>query len=121
MDKAEQKIKEYAEAIRKQAQDLLGDIESDILPYIEEDTTYNAMYQAGDIVRKIIEGRFEWDGHYIVIHSVRPLNPRIRLEFSACQYDTLRDKIIERMPACPKDAKIKALEDQLKQAYESRY
>lgn len=121
MDKLDNKIKEVADSIRRQVAAALSDVECEVLPYVEEDTIANAMFQAGDIVRNILEGRFDWDGDYIVIRDMRELTPRIRLEFSPHDWDALRDKIIERMPACPKDAKIAALEAQLKRSYEIHY
>ena len=120
MDKVERKIQEYAGIIRKQAVELLQDIEVEVMPYVEEDTIANAMIQAEDIVKCILEGRFQWDGDYIVIEGMRELTPRICLRFNQSKWDSLRDKLIERMPACPKDAKIAALEDELKLAYERR-
>ena len=118
MDKVERKIQEYAGMIRKQAVELLQDIEVEVMPYVEDDTISNAMIQAEDIVKSILEGRFQWDGDYIVIEGMRELTPRLCLRFTQSKWDMLRDKLIERMPACPKDAKIAALEDELKCAYE---
>lgn len=120
MDKVERKIQEYAGMIRKQAVELLQDIEVEVMPYVEEDTIANAMIQAEDIVKCILEGRFQWDGDYIVIEGMRELTPRICIRFNQSKWDNLRDKLIERMPACPKDAKIAALENELKLAYERR-
>lgn len=120
MEKLDQKIQEFADGLRKSAIEALFDVEAEVLPYVEHDTVCNAAIQAEDIVRNILEGRFEWNGDYIVINGMRELTPRIRIAFTTFNYDTLRDKIIERMPECPKDAKIKALEDELKLAYERR-
>lgn len=121
MEKLDQKMTEFADMIRKAATDVLHDFESDVLPYVEEDTIANAMIQAEQIVKDIICGDFEWDGDYIRVKPAREFSPSVRIKFSSANYDTLRDKIIERMPECPKDAKIKSLEAQLKQAYEIRY
>lgn len=117
MEKLDEKIKEVADKIRKQVEEALFDVECEVLPYIEQDTVANAYYQAQEIVGNILEGRFEWDGDYIVIGGMRELTPRIRINFIPYKYDKLRDKIIERMPSCPKDAKIAELEDELKRAY----
>lgn len=121
MDKVERKIQEFAGMIRKQAVELLQDIEVEVMPYVEDDTIGNAMIQAEDIVKNILEGRFQWDGDYIVIEGMRELTPRICIRFNQSQWDMLRDKLIERMPACPKDAKIAALEDELECVYGRRY
>ncbi len=121
MDKVEKKIQEYAEMIRKQSVELLQDIEVEVMPYVEEDTIANAMIQAQDIVKAILEGRFKWDGDYIVIHGVRELTPRLLMKFSQSKWDSMRDNLIERMPACPKDAKIAALEEELQLAYRRNY
>jgi len=110
-------IKEFAEKIRQQAKETLEDFETDLLPYVEEDTIMNAMIQAEDIVRNIVKGNFVWEGDYIRIQGVREYSPSVRIAFSHGQYDQLRDKIIERMPKCPKDAKIAQLEKDLENAY----
>jgi hypothetical protein len=97
--------------IKKAAEDAISDAYSDILPYIVSDTEMNAMCQAADIVQSIIAGRFEFDGNYIVVEPAREFSPRVRLEFTTQKYDALRDAIIAKMPKCPKDAKIKQLEE----------
>ena len=116
----EDKLKEFADSIREQAKEALCDFESDVLPYVEDDTIMNAQIQAIDIVENILKGRFEWDGGYILVNSAREFSPRVRLAFSTTRYDQLRDNIIARMPECPKDAKIKALEEELNRAYSLR-
>ena len=121
MDKIERRIQEYAGMIRKQAVELLQDIEVEVMPYVEEDTICNAMIQAEDIVKNILNGRFQWDGDYILIEGVREMTPRISMKFNQSMWDAMRDNLIERMPACPKDAKIAALEDELKRAYGRHY
>lgn len=117
MSALEEKIKEVADRIRLQVSELLFDVESDVLPYIDEDTAMNASIQAQDIVKNILSGNFIFDGDYIVVNNVREFAPRVRFEFTSMEYDNLRDRIIERMTKCPKDAKIAALEHQLKQSY----
>lgn len=118
MSELEEKIKEIADQIRAKVSELLFDVESDVLPYIDEDTQMNASIQAEEIVKNILSGRFVFDGDYIVVNNVREFSPRVRFAFTSLDYDNLRDKIIERMPKCPKDAKIAALEYQLKQSYD---
>ena len=118
MSTLEEKIKEVADQIRSQVSNVLSDVESDVLPYIEQDTEMNASIQAQDIVKNILSGNFVFDGDYIVVNNVREFAPRVNFAFTTHDYDKLRDNIIERMPKCPKDAKIAALESQLKRAYE---
>lgn len=110
-------LKRFADEFKKVADKTLTDVYVGLLPHALSDTKFNAELQAGDMVRDIIAGRFEWDGDYIVI-GAREYSPRIRLAFTQSDYDSLRDAIIERMPKCPKDSKIEMLERQLKQAYE---
>ena len=119
MNALEEKIKEIADHVRSQVSALLFDVESDVLPYIDEDTAMNAAIQAQDIVKNILSGNFIFDGDHIVVNNTREFAPRVRFAFTSLDYDNLRDKIIERMPKCPKDAKIAALESQLKQSYDT--
>ena len=121
MSALEERIKQVADLIRKQVAETLLDVESDILPYVADDTASNAEIQAGEIVRNIIAGKFVFDGDYIVIDNVRDMSPRVRLVFTSLDYDSIRDKIIERMQKCPKDAKISSLESQIKRLYERSY
>lgn len=116
------RINQFTELIKKEALEVIGNITVDVLPYVEKDTLFNAEIQAAEIVKAIIEGRFDWDGDYIVINTqIRDLTPRIRMEFTTGQYDALRDNIIARMPACPKDAKIASLQEDLRRAYQRSY
>lgn len=117
----EAKLKEFAEKIRETAEETLGDLHCGLLPYVVDDSIMNAHVQVQDLLVNILAGRFEWDGdNYIAVNSAREFSPRVRIEFSSFQYDALRDRIIERMPKCPKDAKIKELEDRLEIAYNYR-
>lgn len=113
-------LKRFTDEFKKVAEGVLGDAYCGILPYVLDDTVLNSKAQAEDMVRDIIAGNFDWDGDYIVI-SAREFSPRIRISFNAIMYDSMRDALIERMPKCPKDAKIAALEDALKRAYKGGY
>jgi hypothetical protein len=110
-------VEEFAQKIRDEAKEVLSDFESDILPYIDEDTIFNAQFQAVDIVESILAGDFEWDGDYIIVSKAREFSPRVRIAFDKMKYDRLRDNIIAHMPKCPKDDKIAALEEELERAY----
>ena len=114
----EEKFKKLAERlsehIAEKADSAISDIYSDLVPYLEEDAATNAGIQAANIAEQIIAKNFDWDGDYILVRSVREHSPRVRIKFSEHDYDNLRDAIIERMPECPKDAKIKNLEDRIR-------
>lgn len=113
-------LREFTEKVRDAADEAIGDAEVRILPYVLEDTDANAMFQAEDIVRSLMGGNFEHDGEYITVRHPR-CNTRIPMKFSDFNYDHLRDKLIERMVTCPKDAKIEMLERQLREAYTNRW
>ena len=113
-------LREFTEKARSAADEAIGEAEVRILPYVLEDTDANAMFQAEDIVRSLMEGNFEHDGEWITVRHPR-CNTRIPMEFSDFSYDPLRDKLIERMVTCPKDAKIESLERQLRESYTNRW
>ena len=117
----QERLQSLAKDVRKSADEALDDLTSDILPYLMADTEMNIELYVAEAVRKIISGEFQWDGDYIRINPVREFSPSIRIAFSTMVYDKLRDKIIEGVPKCPKDAKIASLEEELKWAYETRY
>lgn len=112
----EQFFEQIKDGIAKEAVAALQDAYTDLLPYLSDEVEQNAACQASELVQSIIAGRFEWDesGKYIRIQSYREFNPTVRIAFTSFEYDSLRDRIIERMPKCPKDAKIEMLERQLR-------
>ncbi len=110
-------LERFTAEFKKVAEGVLGEAYCNLLPYVLDDTLVNAKIQAEEIARDLISGRFKWDGDYVIVGE-REYAPRIRIKFSSCQYDSMRDAIIERMPSCPKDAKIAALEDELRRVYE---
>lgn len=117
MEDLQAKLKEFADNIRKQAEEALTDFECEVLPYVAEDTAMNAVFRSEDIVRKLIAGQFEIDDGYAIVEMGHEINQRIRIQFSDRIYDELRDSIIERMDECPKDAKIRSLEAEIEQLY----
>ncbi len=105
----------FAEQMASVAKDAIGDCYSDILPYVLDDTDSNAMIQSACIVESLMAGQFDHDGEYITVrHPHREF--RVQMKFTEFKYDALRDRIIERMATCPKDAKIAELEDRLRRA-----
>lgn len=121
----EQQLEKYflqiKERMYKVAEEAIGEVYCHLLPYVTEDALANAQHQAEDIVRQIASGNFKFEGDYAVIEGVREFSPRVRIAMTANKYNAVRDALIERMPKCPKDDKIQALENELKLAYESRY
>lgn len=110
-------IKDFSGKVKDAADEAITGAECVILPYVLDDTIANAMFQAQDIVEMIMAGNFEHDGEYITVKHPRG-DARIRMKFSEhLQYDTLRDRLIERMTTCPKDARIKMLEHSLQESY----
>lgn len=113
-------LREFTEKVKDAADEAIGEAEVRILPYVLEDTDANAMFQAQDIVRALMEGDFEHDGEWLIVRHPR-CTTRIPMNFSDFSYDHLRDKLIERMAKCPKDAKIERLERQLRESYTNRW
>lgn len=101
---------------------IMGDFYSEHLPYVLEDTEFNAQARAEDIVKQIASGNFEREGDYVrVKHPTGGYQTSLRIAMTDYQYDHLRDNLIKSMPKCPKDAKIEALQRQLKEQEERFY
>lgn len=104
---------EIKESTKRHVDEIIGNAYTNLLPYVVDDTDTNAGIQAQDIVNQLLSGNFIFDGDYAVVSGVREYAPRIRIAFTAANYDSLRDRIIERMPRCPKDKKIEQLENEI--------
>lgn len=118
MNRVEQRFSELVEKFKEQvkeaAEDAIGDIYGELLPYAVGDTESNAIIQAKSMASKILSGSFELDEDgYIRVDgwSVGYL--------STCDYDALVDKLAEKCADVAAQKKIERLERQLAEAYRS--
>ena len=93
-------------AVKKAA----DEIHSDIIPHINDDTEYNAIYRARDIVNSILRGNFEVEGNQIICDG---WNTRMTSNY----HDKLVDKLAAATSDKAKDLLIKRLSSQLAEAY----
>ena len=93
-------------------EDAVKRIHSDLLPYVENDTEMNVAIYSQKIIESLLSGDFERvdDGSVRVRSST---GASMLLYITDLEYDMIRDNLIRALPKCPKDLKIKALEEAL--------
>lgn len=97
-------VKQLEQQLEKSIDEACSRIHSEIVPYINDDTEFNAVFRANDIVTSIIQGNFtvsddgliECDGW--------------RLQMTSDQYDKAVDALAAKAGDPAKDAKIARLE-----------
>jgi organic radical activating enzyme len=109
----EQKFTEIVEKFKKEAiaivTETITDLHCEWLPYVESDTEQNVNCRSQEVMQKIIEGNFTIDNNVIIVPS-NNINCRINIP-TIGWHTTMLNNIVKSMPACPKDLKIKNLED----------
>ena len=109
-DKSEQLINEFKEKMIKEAEETIGHLYSDVLPHVENDTYMNVQYRAEDIIQALMAGTFTKDDNGEGVYVADNNGVGVYFHITDNMYDTLRENLINAMPACPKDLKIKSLE-----------
>ena len=120
----ETKYKEILDQFKKDTEALVEDavtkIYTDLLPHVESDTEYNVQYRSDDVIKNLLAGKVEvYDDNTVKVSDSNGMSTFIRI--TSNQYDGIRKKLLEVMPACPKDLEIESLKEQLKRAYERNY
>jgi len=112
----EQKFTEIVEKFKKEALSIVTETITDLhcewLPYVESDTEQNVNSRTEEVVGQILKGKFTIENNIIVVPN-NSINCRIRISTDGW-YTTLLDKLVEAMPECPKDLKIKHLMGRIK-------
>lgn len=108
---AETKYQEIAKQMNEQIEQSIRDacdrVHSEIIPYINDDTEFNAVYRANDIVSSVISGDFDVsDDGVITCHGWR-------LQLTDNDYDRAVDALASKAGDVAKDKKIERLERQL--------
>lgn len=123
MTNLEQAAQELLETFRKQmlsvTDEVISEVYSGLIPHLEYDTESNVQWQTNKAIQALLQGRFTIEGDYLVVQSSYPV--RVNIKMSTMQYDLLRDNLIKAMPECPKDVKIRALEEQIDIIYKRGY
>tara|TARA_R110000822_G_scaffold151507_2_gene290657 strand:+ start:2467 stop:2838 length:372 start_codon:yes stop_codon:yes gene_type:complete len=109
-DKSEQLINEFKEEMFKRAEETISRLYSDVLPHVENDTYMNVQYRTEDIVKSLMSGTFKKDPDGKGVYVTDSNGVGVHLNITAMMYDNMRENLIQIMPTCPKDLKIKSLE-----------
>lgn len=123
MTNLEQAAQQLLDTFRKQmlsvTDEVISEVYSGLIPHLEYDTESNVQWQTNAAIRALLAGHFTVEGDYLVVQSNYPV--RVNIKLSTMQYDHLRDNLIKAMPECPKDVKIRALEETIKSMYNRGY
>ena len=120
----EEKYEELAAKFKRDAlvvvDEAINTLHCDIAPHLETDTDANVYHQAGELVRGMLGGNFERVDENTVMVSAH-CGISIPITLTTMQYDSIRKSLLEMMPACPKDLKIKSLESRLADVYDRKF
>ena len=107
-DKFNSIVSEFKAEVEKSVTVALESIHSEMVPYLNDDTEFNAIYRARDIVKNIIDGRFDVEDGEIVCGF-------FSTKLTSNDYDRLVDSLAARLSDKAKDLKIERLERQIKE------
>ncbi len=108
-DKAEQLINEFKAKMVKEMEESIGDLYSDVLPHVENDTYINVQNRSDEIIKALMSGTFQKDDNGNGVYVADSNGVGVYLKITDYMYDTMRSNLIEAMPICPKDMEIESL------------
>jgi hypothetical protein len=105
----------------RMVEDAVTDIECGLLPYVADDTESNVNSRTENAIKKIICGDFEvsQDG-WLKCQDDNGMHIYFKAG-STDMHSRLISAIVAKMPECPKDLRIKQLEDEVKLLNETRW
>ena len=112
----EQKLKQITEELKaeiaKATKEKFDEIYCDYLPYLEDDTIQNVAARTERVIEYLLSGKFEFKDDTTAVIGV-PGEIDVRVKITSEQWDGIRSKLLEAMPACPKDLEIQSLKNQI--------
>jgi hypothetical protein len=115
---AESKFNEIVESFKKEiaeaSKNAIEDIHSEMLPYVNDDTEFNAVYRANSIVKQILSGNYTLEDDKIICSGWI-------IELTSNDHDQLVDKLAEKCSDVAAQKKIERLESMLKESYSRNY
>jgi hypothetical protein len=115
---AESKFNEIVESFKKEiaeaSKNAIEDIHSEMVPYVNDDTEWNAIYRANDIVRQILSGNYTLEDDKITCNGWST-------GLTTSDHDQLVDKLAEKCSDVAAQKKIERLESMLKESYSRNY
>lgn len=115
----EKEFKLMISGLSKQVHDLLGEhisnIETELLPHIDNDTDMNVQYRAAEVIGKLAGGDYEIEeeGGRVKVK----VNNYVYITLDAGKWNKAVDNLASRLSDKAKDLKIEKLEAQLKESY----
>lgn len=117
-EKGQEALDEFKKKMMSIAEDAVSICYCEMMPHIESDHFQNVAYRAQSVVKNLLAGNFkksDWPGTVIVCDD-NGIDTDITI--TDHDHDRIRENLIKAMPTCPKDLKIKQLEDTIKAFYE---
>ena len=117
-EKAQAALAEFKKQMMSIAEDAVSICYGDIIPHIESDHAHNTQYRAQAIIKNLLAGNFKAADipNSVVVCDDNGIDTHITI--SDLEHDRMRDNLIKAMPTCPKDLKIRQLEETIKSFYE---
>lgn len=109
---------EYKAVMKSLAEQVFDEVVSDRLPWLESDTHQNIEFRTQDVVEKLLAGNYVVEGDYLRTNETYC---SVNIRVTEREWDNFRESLIKLMPECPKDAKIKMLEERIKQLESRMY
>ena len=114
-EKAEQLINEFKDKLKSACDDVLSVAYCDILPHAESDTLYNVSSSCESVIENLLAGNFESTDLKNRVLVKDNSGVGVYIKITDHMYDKIRDNLIKHMPSCPKDLKIKQLQNTIEQ------
>ncbi len=112
-------INEFKSNLSRIAEDAISDVYMDVLPHVESDTFMNVQYRSNEVVKNMLSGAFKRVDENTV-SVVDGNNIAVEIKITDDKWDSIRRKLIEVMPSCPKDLEIESLKNQIRIMEDSR-
>ena len=108
-------MKQFNSDVIKAVSEACQSVQGEIIPYINDDTEYNAVERAADMVRKIINGNFTIEDGFISVDG------GYLTKITSNDHDKLVDVLTAKAGDKAKDLKIERLERLLADSYSNNW
>ena len=107
-------VSEFKKEVQKSVECAINDIHSELVPYVNDDTEFNAIQRAHRLVSSILTSNFTLEGDEIICNGWNT-------KLTNNDHDRLVNKLAEKCSDKAAQLKIERLERQLKEAYSRNY
>ncbi|WP_339892211.1 hypothetical protein [uncultured Alteromonas sp.] len=113
-DKFNNIVEQFKKEVAQASKNAIEDIHSEMLPYVNDDTEFNAIQRANDIVSKLLTSNFTLEDDRIICDGWST-------KLTTHDHDRLVNKLADRCSDMAAKKKIERLERQLKESFNRQY